>query len=85
MCPNCILNQAGLAAGVYVSFGICAIFFVAAIAAIFWAFKNGEFEDIEGAKFDMLDDGEDTLLIRQAKKRVEQARQRASIEAQANQ
>jgi cbb3-type cytochrome oxidase maturation protein len=77
MCPNCILNQAGLQAGVYVSFGVCALFFVAAIAAIFWAFKNGEFEDMEGSKFDMLDDSEDSLLVAHAKKRVETARQRA--------
>lgn len=76
MCPNCILNQAGLAPGVYVSFGVCFIFFVAAIFGIWWAFKNGEFEDMEGAKFDMLEDGEDTLLIQHAKKRVESTRQR---------
>ncbi len=80
MCPNCVLNQAGLQTGVYISFGICAIFFVAAIFAMHWAFKNGEFEDIEGAKFDMLDDGEDSLLIQHAKRRVEVARQRAQVQ-----
>jgi nitrogen fixation-related uncharacterized protein len=76
MCPNCILNQAGLQSGVYVAFGVCFLFFAAAIAAIMWAFKNGEFEDMEGAKFDMLDDGEDSLLIRSARERVEQMRAR---------
>ena len=76
MCPNCILNQAGLATGVYISFGICLIFFVAAIAAILWAFKNGEFEDIEGAKFEMLDDTDHSLVVANARKRVEQARAR---------
>ena len=76
MCPNCILNQAGLQAGVYVSFAICAIFFAAAVFAMLWAFKNGEFDDIEGAKFDMLDDGEDSLLVSHARARVEQARAR---------
>jgi nitrogen fixation-related uncharacterized protein len=74
MCPNCILNQAGLQAGVYVSFAICLIFFVAAIAAMLWAFKNGEFDDIESAKFDMLDDAPDSLLIADAKKRVDRVR-----------
>jgi cbb3-type cytochrome oxidase maturation protein len=56
MCPNCILNQAGLQPGLYVAFGVCAVFFVAALAAMLWALKNGEFDDIEGAKFDMIDD-----------------------------
>lgn len=76
MCPNCILNQAGLAGGVYVSFAICFIFFAAALAAMYWAFKNGEFEDMEGAKFDMLDDDDDSLLVQSAKKRVELTRAR---------
>ncbi len=80
MCPNCILNQAGLQTGVYISFGICAMFFLMAIFAMGWAFKNGEFDDIEGAKFDMLDDSDDSLLIKQAKKRVEFGRSQAASE-----
>jgi cbb3-type cytochrome oxidase maturation protein len=82
MCPNCILNQAGLQSGIYVAFGVCFLFFVAAIAAMLWAFKSGEFEDMEGAKFDMLDDADDSLLVKTARQRVEQARRQA---AQANQ
>ena len=82
MCPNCILNQAGLQSGIYVAFGVCFLFFVAAIAAMAWAFKNGEFEDMEGAKFDMLDDADDSLVVKTARQRVEQARRAAS---QANQ
>lgn len=74
MCPNCILNQAGLASGVYVAFGVCFLFFVAAIAAMLWAFKNGEFDDIEGSKFEMLDDAEDSIFVKNAKQRVEHAR-----------
>ncbi len=74
MCPNCVLNQAGLQGGVYVAFGVCALFFVAAIFAIHWAFKNGEFEDMESSKFDMLDDDVDSLIIQQARLRVERAR-----------
>jgi cbb3-type cytochrome oxidase maturation protein len=58
MCPNCILNQAGLQPGLYVAFGICAVFFIAALAAMLWALKNGEFDDIEASKFDMMKDDE---------------------------
>ena len=76
MCPNCILNQAGLQSGIYVAFGVCLLFFVAAIAAMVWAFKNGEFDDIEGSKFEMLDDAEDSLFVKQARQRVDQARAR---------
>ena len=77
MCPNCILNQVGLAPGVYVAFGVCAVFFVAAIAAMCWAFKNGEFEDIEASKFDMLDDTEDGAHAMRARVAAEAARVRS--------
>jgi len=78
MCPNCILNQVGLAPGVYVAFGICGLFFVAAMAAMLWAFKNGEFEDVEGSKFDMLDDGDSTENATRAKLALESARGRVA-------
>ena len=58
MCPNCILNQSPLDTGLYVAFGICVIFFIMAVWAMWWAIGNGEFEDIESTKFDMLDDSE---------------------------
>lgn len=74
MCPNCILNQAGLQGGLYVAFGVCALFFLAALFAMHWAFRNGEFEDLESAKFDMLDDEYDSELIERARKRVERTR-----------
>ncbi len=77
MCPNCILNQAGLSGGLYVAFGICALFFVVGLAAIFWAFKNGEFENIEDIKLDMLDDTEDGAIAKKAREALEQARQKA--------
>ena len=80
MCPNCILNQAGLQTGVYIAFGICFIFFLAALAAMSWAFKNGEFEDIEGSKFDMLDDSDDSLVIKQAKARIDSLRARTQTD-----
>jgi nitrogen fixation-related uncharacterized protein len=67
MCPNCILNQAGLSSGLYVAFGICGLFFVVALAAMLWAFRNGEFEDMEDTKFEMLDDTEDGALAKKAR------------------
>lgn len=74
MCPNCILNQQGLSSGVYVAFFICGLFFISAIAGILWAFKNGEFEDMESSKFDMLDDGESNVLADRARQAIERAR-----------
>lgn len=77
MCPNCILNQAGLQPGVYVAYAICMIFFLVALAAMWWAFRNGEFDDMESCKFDMMDDGDDSIAA-QARARVEVARARTA-------
>jgi nitrogen fixation-related uncharacterized protein len=74
MCPNCILNQASLSGGVYVAFGVCGLFFIVAIAGIWWAFRNGEFEDLEAVKFDMMDDDVDGSEAARAKALVEKAR-----------
>ncbi|MGH9550802.1 MAG: cbb3-type cytochrome oxidase assembly protein [Terriglobales bacterium] len=74
MCPNCILNQAGLDSGLYVAFGVCLVFFVVAIAAVWWAFRNGEFEDLEEVKFDMMDDDDQGLAGAQARAAVEKSR-----------
>lgn len=74
MCPNCILNQVGLAPGLYVAFGVCAVFFVVAVAAMWWAFRNGEFDDIESVKFEMMDDALDSQAIERARAAVEQVR-----------
>ncbi len=74
MCPNCILNQQGLSSGLYVAFFICGLFFVMAIAGILWAFKNGEFEDMEGSKFDMLDDDDSSVMANRARQALERAR-----------
>jgi len=64
-----------MAPGLYVAFGICVVFFIAAIAAMLWAFRNGEFEDIEGSKFDMMYDNEEEAAKRKAA--FEQSRTRA--------
>ena len=77
MCPNCILNQTGLQPGLYIAFAVCGIFFVAGVAAMWWAFRNGEFDDIEASKFDMLDDGDESQLADQARAAVERVRARA--------
>lgn len=74
MCPNCVLNQASLGAGLYVAFGICGLFFVIAVVGILWAFKNGEFEDLESVKFEMLDDDEEMVLGQKARAAVEKLR-----------
>ena len=74
MCPNCVLNQAPLDTGLYVAFGVCIVFFVMAVAAMWYAFRNGDFEDIESSKFDMLDDSDEGKLSRKAKSAVEKRR-----------
>ncbi len=76
MCPNCILNQANPESGIWIAFGICGIFFVVAVVAILWAFKNGDFEDPEGSKFEMLDDDEDGVMARKAKEAIRRLRER---------
>lgn len=81
MCPNCILNQAPLDAGLYVAFGVCGVFFIVGIIAMWWAFGNGEFEDIESSKFDMLDDGEDNTLAQRAREAVERTRAVKTVES----
>ncbi len=74
MCPNCLLNQVGLDPGLYVAFGICGIFFVMGVFAMLWAFKNGEFENMEDTKFEMLDDDESNLLANNARTAVQRLR-----------
>ena len=74
MCPNCILTQQGLSPGLYVAFFICGLFFVMAIGGILWAFKNGEFEDMESSKFDMLDDDDSNDMANRARQSIERAR-----------
>ncbi|MBN9394119.1 MAG: cbb3-type cytochrome oxidase assembly protein [Candidatus Melainabacteria bacterium] len=75
MCPNCVLNGADLGSGLYIAFGVCGLFFIIALVGIFFAFRNGEFEDLESVKFEMLDDSEDLVLGAKAKAAVEQLRQ----------
>lgn len=60
--------------GLYVAFGVCILFFVVAVAGILWAFRNGEFEDIENVKFDMMDDDVDGAKAAAARALVEKAR-----------
>jgi nitrogen fixation-related uncharacterized protein len=74
MCPNCILNQASMSGGLYVAFGICALFFVAGVAALFWGLRDGQFENMEDSKFEMLDDSPDGIVAERARRAAERAR-----------
>ncbi|MBK9144371.1 MAG: cbb3-type cytochrome oxidase assembly protein [Candidatus Melainabacteria bacterium] len=74
MCPNCVLNQAPLDTGIYVAFTVCAIFFVGAVLAMLWALRNGDFEDFEGSKFEMLDDAPDGGAAQKARAAVDRIR-----------
>lgn len=74
MCPNCVLNQASLQSGMYVAFGICALFFLVGVLAMMWAFKNGEFENIEDVKYEMMDDDPEGELARKAKSHYDKLR-----------
>jgi cbb3-type cytochrome oxidase maturation protein len=74
MCPNCILNQVGISPGLWVAFGVCGFFFVIGVAAMLWAFRDGQFTDIESSKFDMLDDGDSDALASKAKAAVAKLR-----------
>ncbi len=57
MCPNCVLNQAGLGAAYYGAFAICIIFAVVALALYIWGKKSGEFTgDHEEAKYTVFDE-----------------------------
>lgn len=81
MCPNCILNQAGLSSGLWVAFGVCGIFFVVALVALLWAFKNGEFENMEDSKFEMLDDSDSGVLSKRAREAAERLREKERLVA----
>jgi nitrogen fixation-related uncharacterized protein len=74
MCPNCYIGGQSLDGGLYVAFGVCALFFVVAMVGILWSFRNGEFEDMEGTKFDMMDDDVDGAMAARARAAVERAR-----------
>ena len=47
-----VFNKEGIA--IFCIF--CVMFFAIASMAALWAFRNGDFQDIEGAKFEMLED-----------------------------
>lgn len=56
MCPNCVMNKAGLSGAYYGAFTICIIFALMALALYFWGRKSGEFiGDEEEAKYSMFE------------------------------
>jgi cbb3-type cytochrome oxidase maturation protein len=74
MCPNCILNQAGMSGGLYVAFGICVVFFIVGVVALIWGLRDGQFDNMEDSKFDMLDDSPDGIVAERARRAAERAR-----------
>lgn len=56
MCPNCILNKAGLGGGYYGALTICIIFAIVALGLYLWGKKSGEFSgDEEEAKYSVFE------------------------------
>ena len=56
MCPNCVLNQAGLGGAYYGAAAICIIFAIVALALYVWGKKSGEFTgDSEEAKYSVFE------------------------------
>lgn len=56
MCPNCFPALQSLAPGYLLALIICALFFVVAIGAMMVASRTGRLENLEEAKYRMLDD-----------------------------
>lgn len=56
MCPSCL--SGGLGPGYWAAFAICALFFITAGAALYWASKTGRLSAGEESKYKMLEDQE---------------------------
>ena len=56
MCPSCL--SGGIGPGYIAAFAICILFFVIAVGAMFWASRTGRLEDLEDAKFKMMEDAD---------------------------
>ena len=57
MCPNCILNQAGITGAYWGALTICIIFALVALVLYMWGKKTGEFTgDEEEAKYSVFDE-----------------------------
>jgi hypothetical protein len=54
MCPSCL--SGGIGPGYIAAFLICALFFLIAFVAMFWASRNGKLDNLEDSKFRMLQD-----------------------------
>ncbi len=70
MCPNCVLSQNALGPGIYIAFGVCGVFFILGLIAIWWSFRNGEFEDMEDVKYEMMDDNDNFVLGKSGTKSI---------------
>jgi len=56
MCPNCFPAAGTIPQGLIYALFICVLFFVVAVAAMFIASRNGQLDDLEEAKYRMLED-----------------------------
>lgn len=54
MCPSCLSGAIG--PGYIAAFIICALFFLLAFVAMFWASRNGKLSGLEEAKYKMLNE-----------------------------
>ncbi len=70
MCPNCVLSQNALGPGINIAFGVCGVFFILGLIAIWWSFRNGEFEDMEDVKYEMMDDNDNFVLGKSGTKSI---------------
>lgn len=55
-CPACLTGPLGV--GFYAAFAVCALFFLIAVGALFWASKTGRLSNLEDTKYKMLQDNE---------------------------
>lgn len=55
MCPNCF-PALGLSAGWVIAFFVCILFFVTAVGAMMVASRSGYLDNLDEAKYRMLED-----------------------------
>ena len=56
MCPSCL--SGGIGPGYIAAFIICGLFFILGGIAMFWASKTGRLENLDQAKYKMLEQEE---------------------------
>jgi nitrogen fixation-related uncharacterized protein len=56
MCPSCL--SGGIGPGYLAAFAVCILFFIISVGVMLWASKSGKLDDLEDAKFKMLEDAD---------------------------